>query len=432
MFWLYHLNLAMNSFAEHMHLSFTPSFADFTQVLRHTPTLMNTQLWSMYYSEELLFNTESKVYWHLPDLKPLPPPAVIPAPQSTESRAPGEYDDSERLIRFAFAVVKKYLVSDTTRRGAIVRYALSALQSTTQRLRANHKSIPQYSETQAYFWIQLVHSAFVSINDIYFDKSDKAPITIRKLSYTGFQMLFELSPTAWKKHYSPKLWNSIEARVHFVNPDVAPLPNVIRPESAGLTHLYLANACERRLLNVTPELPSAEELAFYSTLVISSDETRDVLGSKRHTRLLQYLYTAFTSSLKLSKTSDQTFKHHYSKLVDDLGNDEMNSRTETGFWSLMVLKAASLVNEEDSSKSIASFEHFIRSYQHLAYEDLPFCYFSEELWNGEEAKKTFVQPDRRKLDLSVIQDSSSHVEEVEECSESAVETKDESKDWIVI
>ena len=451
MFWLYHLNLAINRYTEDMRLSLVPSFAEFEQVLRHSPNLVYAKLWNAYYTEELLFSTESKVYWRLPDLKPLPPP-VASTSRSTENPAIELVDDSERLIRYAFAVVKKYLVSDTARRGAIIRHALSALQSTTQRLRVKHISIPPYSETQAYFWIQLVHAAFVSTDAIYFDKSDKSPMTTRQLSYTGFLMLFDISPTAWKKYYSQTLWKSIEARVQFVNPDVASLPNVIQPESAGLTHLYLANAWERRLLNVTPELPSAEELAFYSSLVINSserrdilfiqehtrlghdlftadsDEHRDVLGMRPHALLLHYLYTAFISSRKLSKASGQTLEQHYCKFVDHIVHDGINSRTGASFWSLMVLNSASAVNEEDSFDSVTGFENLIRSNQHLAYEDLPLLYYSKKLWKSEEAKKTLVQPDRRKLDFSFME----RWHDVKETSKKATETSDESKDWVMV
>lgn len=130
-----------------------------------------------------------------------------------------------------------------------------------------------YSETRAYFWIRIVRAAFAFVDAVYFDGSDESPIETKQLSYTRFQILFHIEPTAWKRHYTEQRWNSIAARVSFINPDLALIPNVIRPESAGLIHLYLAREWEKRLVNTSPELPSDEELAFYSELAMSSSKT---------------------------------------------------------------------------------------------------------------------------------------------------------------
>jgi ubiquitin carboxyl-terminal hydrolase L3 len=400
MFWMYHLNLAINSYMAEKRLCNLPTFADFETILLQCPENIHAWLWSFYYSEELIFSAESKEYWRLPDLKPLPPPVATSPPRATETSPTLPPDDPERLIRFAFAVVKAYLNKpyhppNIAPRGPIVAKALPALQSTIQRRRANpnHKHLAPYSETQAYFWIQIVHSAFASIDAIYFDRSDKSPIETKQLSYTGFQMLFQIEPTAWKRHYTEQRWNSIAARVSFINPDLASLPNVIRPESAGLTHLYLAREWERRLVNTSPELPSDEELAFYSELAMSS--------STGHAQLLRSLYEAFVESERATGYTGENLAAHYHGLIDRLIEDSVDFRTKVRFWALMVLKAASGTGGESSSTSSGSFDDLLRSNRHLAYEELPLCYFSEELWNSEKAREEFVKPDRRKLDMGV-------------------------------
>lgn len=401
MFWMYHINLAINGHMAEKRLRSLPNFADFEGVLLQCPELIHAWLWSFYYSEELIFSAESKQYWRLPDLKPLPPPVVTSPPRAIEASPSQCAEDAERLIRFAFSVVKVYLnkpdqCPNLPPRGSIISKALPALQSTIQRRRANpnHRHIAPYSETQAYFWIQLIHSAFASIDAIYFDRSDATPIETKQLSYTGFQMLFHIEPTAWKKHYTEKLWNSIAARVSFVSPDLAPLPNAIRPESAGLTHLYLAKEWETRLVNTSPELPSDEELAFYTELVLTS-----VGLIRAHTLLLRSLYDAFVEAERTTTNDHEDLAKHYHQLVDSLVDDGLGFKTHARFWALMVLKAASAAEEEKASTSDGSFEDLIRSNRHLSYEELPFCYYSEELWNSEKAREEFVMPDRRKLDM---------------------------------
>jgi len=415
MFWMHCLDLAINSYTRNNHLDLSVNFADFEKVLLSSSSLMNASLWEIYYSKGLMFSEESKEYWRLPDLKPLPVLAALPTPWKRRASIGITEANSDRMLRFAFTVVQKHLTSPNTRRGFIIKHALSSLQSTTQRVRASNPTIAPYSETQAYFWIQVVHAAFASIDAIFIENSEQSPISASQLSYTNFQNLYSISPTLWREHYSKKRWTSIEARIAFTTPDLKPLPNFIKPESTGLTHICFNGDMERKLLNVSPELPSAEELAFLSSLI--NEEARTIprpIPSEitSHAHLLLLLYERLV--LLKSKGPNEKVSQGRSTIIDQLSGYHADSATRITFWYEMVMKALSQLQQDEQSFH-DSFDGFLRSNQHLAYENLPFCYYSQELWNSRRAKNTFLTPDRRSLTICEV-----------------VETKDAEKDWVVL
>jgi ubiquitin carboxyl-terminal hydrolase L3 len=415
MFWMHFLDLAINSYTGRNHLDQSVCFADFEKVLLSFPSLMNASLWEIYYSKGLMFSEQSKDYWRLPDLKPLPMLTASPTPQKGKTSIGITEANSDRMLRFAFTVVQKHLTSPNTRRGFIIKHALSSLQSTTQRVRASNPTIAPYSETQAYFWIQVVHAAFASIDAISIENSGKSPISASQLSYTNFQSLYSISPTLWREHYSKKRWASIEARIAFTTPDLKPLPNFIKPKSTGLTHICFNGEMERKPLNISPELPSAEELAFLSSLI--NEEARTIprpIPSEitSHAHLLLLLYER--SVQFKSNGPDEKVSQPRSTIIDQLSGYHADSTTRITFWYEMVMKAVSKV-EEDEPSSHDSFDGFLRSNQHLAYEDLPFCYYSQELWDSRKTTNIFLAPDRRSLTICEV-----------------METKDAEKDWIVV
>jgi len=415
MFWMHFLDLAINSYTRSNHLDQSVRFAEFEKLLLSSPSLMNASLWETYYSRALMFSEESKDYWRLPDLKPLPMLTAPPTPQKRRASIGIIDTDSDRMLRFAFTVVQKHLTSPNSCRGFIIKHALSSLQSTTQRVRASNPTIAPYSETQAYFWIRVVHAAFAFIDAIHIEDSEKSPISASQLSYTNFQNLYSLSPTLWREHFSKKRWTSIEARITFIPPDLKPLPNFMKPKSTGLTHICFNGEVERKLINVSPELPSAEELAFLSSLI--NEEARTIprpIPSEitSHAHLLLLLYEHLVP-LK-SNGPDGKVSQDWSTTIDQLSGHHAHSTTHITFWYEMVMKAVSKVQEDEPS-SHDSFDKFLRSNQHLAYENLPFCYYSQELWDSQKAKNTFLAPDRRTLTICEI-----------------VETKDAERDWIVV
>ena len=193
--------------------------ADLQLVLSTAPWLMNEALVKLYYSDGLLSADLSKNYWRHPDLRDL----AVPGSTTTTRNAVRQIihvgrDDDHRLARFAFAVVK-YCLSHQHRRGFVVKHALSALQTSTVHLRAVCPSIPSYSETQAYFWIQVIHSAS--------SLRDHETSSICHCSFRTFLQRSHIALTEWKKYYSSRVWNSMQACIAFVPPDIKALPSVL-------------------------------------------------------------------------------------------------------------------------------------------------------------------------------------------------------------
>lgn len=104
-----------------------PVANQFRDIVLFPPSLMDRGLWKTYYSKDLLFSPAAREEWHLPDLQPLP---TMPTFQRSTEPKPIPSDDrtlsSDRLIEFAFVVIKK-VITENLRRGAVVKQALSSL-----------------------------------------------------------------------------------------------------------------------------------------------------------------------------------------------------------------------------------------------------------------------------------------------------------------
>jgi ubiquitin carboxyl-terminal hydrolase L3 len=75
---------------------------------------------------------------------------------------PAVQEDPDRLLRYAFRILQYVYKKDLHRIGVTAR-ALLALERSTMRLRKSYPSISPYSETQAYFWLQVVQIALQSL-----------------------------------------------------------------------------------------------------------------------------------------------------------------------------------------------------------------------------------------------------------------------------
>ncbi|KAL4884233.1 P-loop containing nucleoside triphosphate hydrolase protein [Aspergillus karnatakaensis] len=227
-FWLVQLQLAIWNYKLDLELEAFPSWSAFHEVLLHNPSLMNTRLCNLYYTKDRLFSQEAKESWIVPDLQQFP--VLKPSPMQDRTVIQEQEENSDRLLRFAYAITR-HILSSGLRRGAVIQDALASLQATTIRLRAVDSTIPPYSETQTYFWIQIVHSALQSLENqgvlALSEKPCEAP-GATELSFSNFTLFFNITPEAWKEYYSRKVWESVAARMEFVPPDIKPLPNVIR------------------------------------------------------------------------------------------------------------------------------------------------------------------------------------------------------------
>lgn len=389
-FWLYHIQLAAVAYQADRNLKEFPSRADFGEIVLFTPSLMNSGLWKAYYSKDLLFSPEVRDNWHLPDLQRLPS-FKLRAPDSKADVMEME-DDSYRLPRFAFAVVQKTL-SSKLRRGGVVKQALETLQTSTIRLRAFNNTIPPYSETQAYFWIQYIHSLLKSLEINHTSPSSPPTFEVpgTMLTFEAFKTLFDLSGAEWKTYYTPKVWDGIPARMNFVNPDKKSLPNFFASPSRAkmeLARVRMVNAATHRF-TAPPELPPQDELEFAAAVLIDEANLEGNLSIASHASLLQHLYRRLSTSSPPKQGGNQ---HPPSVAVETaLELAETLGTTQSMFWVQQTQIAMA------NAAGTLSFEDFVSKNSHLAYEDLPLLHYSPELWGSTEAKEMFVPPDRRPL-----------------------------------
>jgi ubiquitin carboxyl-terminal hydrolase L3 len=384
-FWLYNLQLAVLNYKSDKHLEKLPTREMFDDVLLHSPYLMHGGLWKDWYTKDLMMSPEAKQYWRLPDLQALPDFAERTTTHKRHVRRRSQ-EEPFRLIRFAFAVVQKYM-SSNVRRGWLVKQSLAALQTTTMRIRAQNPDMRPYSETQAYFWIQIVHAALSSSGDTP-TQTVPANLAVERMSFSSFRVLFDMDPSLWRKYYTPTRWDSIEARVSFVLPDLQPLPNIIFLPSSEKLMLAAEKQVESGI-GMAAEIPSMEELAMNANIVLNeasglSEERKGSPRTSTHAHLLWDLFDRLVP--KDGETTPAS--RATAAMMEISGTDVL---TLKAFWVQQVLTALSRADAN------LDFESFVRSNLHLVYQDLPLCYFSHECLQSLDAKERIVPPDRRKL-----------------------------------
>ncbi|KAJ5747505.1 uncharacterized protein N7511_009201 [Penicillium nucicola] len=399
-FWLVQLQQAIVKYKVHTNEGQFPSWDDFQHVLLDTPALMNTSLWTQYYTKGHMFSTSARQSWVLPDRQPLP---GLSSP--TQGSLSMQSNDPDRLLRYAFEVVQ-HTLKTASRRGHIVKEALDSVQATTIRLRRTNSSIPPYSETQVYFWIQVVHAAIQSFEAATEDSPNEnsiLDIPASRLSSASFSALFNTNSSLWRQYYSEKIWNGIAARMEFVLPDLKPLPSVINPSSRSHEQSALFKQMESALLRHGPELPTVEYLSLRATWIIrGADElaASSVADSPRissHSHLLLYLYRKL-----LLESQGKTLRDIALDQVEGISGPSVNSITHKTFWVQVFLTAISRVGcwqetSQDQSPKVVTFEALVRRNLQLVFEDLPGLYYTREIWSSHEASEVMIAPDRRNM-----------------------------------
>ncbi|PGH12742.1 hypothetical protein AJ79_04103 [Helicocarpus griseus UAMH5409] len=466
-FWLHQIYHAMLSFRERTG-SF-PGREKFNDFLLEYPDLMYGRSWDTYYSKDALFSPEAKSGWKLPDLQPLPQfisrrRAAVSQEAAqmkndktntnTQKQSPTENQTSEILKRFAFATLKS-MKQINRRRAAVINESLPIIQSHIMRLRAGSLSsssssssspnsltttISPYSETQAYFYIQLLHAAISSL-------PAKCSLDITTLTFENFRTLFPdlvVTDDAWKQYYSEELWNSIEARRRTLLPDIKPLPNVLQAPSSRGGHGR--PSVEEMLLEVRWAVKEVGETDFTSgdkevskthAILIyrifnglldaenchgdngdSRDYDDDDDDRRRRTRIASLSAAAWDAVSFLHRQQRANHQHehcdHQAKVPQKF--------TAAVFWSRMVLQAfivetstsSSAFNselarlsrssqgschqqEDEKTPRLRLFELFLSTHSELCWEGLWREYYSDEVWWSEDAGGMFVAADRRGL-----------------------------------
>lgn len=368
-------------------------------------------------------HSRGKGDWRLPELQALPYFTQTMPTKPHHVRRPSQ-EEPYRVMRFAFVVVQKYMSSDI-RRGWLIKQALASLQTTTMRLRARNPSIPPYSETQAYFWIQIIHAALASVYSANSTSKIPLPVTIDRLSFESFRILFDMQRTIWRSYYSVKTWDSMEARIAFVTPDVKPLPNVINHSVQGDIGEAFNRQLDNTKLGMAAELPSMEDLALRAALVVETARTINEPTLPRHGWKVK-LTCCFicTTPWLQNRTPVLTANHRRCQLrvaplplcsvSQDLSFQLSRTKLSGPSKSSVSASGLSTSSHTDQPVPVPSFEAFINTNLYLAYENLALCYYSQELLGLLEAQETFVPPDRRKMRGFMAVEETSNQNEVDE------------------
>lgn len=273
-FWLYQVKYALGCLGKSKAYKDEPNAPPFPVLLSHAPELLNEKLAEDYYSKGVLKSDEANGYWMLPNLKPLPENPTTPKPISFAGFGNKTKPDPsdfylERYLRLALVVVQRYLRPDETRRRSwFIQLAFDSIQRQTMQQRSDNPAVPLHSETHAYFYVQLVHAALSQLQTA--GKTDM----LQSMTYLSFQQLFAIKPSIWKKHYSPKVWDSLQSRGRFNPPDLKPLPTTIPPtsviESNSIRQASLLTDPNEpfRKLGLIPELPSFDIMYFNHSIFL--------------------------------------------------------------------------------------------------------------------------------------------------------------------
>ncbi|KAF7592418.1 hypothetical protein BBP40_000266 [Aspergillus hancockii] len=390
-FWLHLIYLSMLSFRERN--GSLPQPDRFKEFLEQNPGLMQGRSWDEYYTTDALFSLEAKEAWILPDLKPLPQYlSQMKTSETPENDIQIPKGNAETYQRFAYGVVKA-LKSTKRRRAAIINETLPIIQSYIIHLRAQSPgALEPYSETQAYFWIQMLHAAIESV-----------PSTI-SLDITS------LNPSS----------GAVSKRgCKTILPKRKSLPNILASPTKGQLDKTVASRLDEKYStqgsqSAVDSRPSPEELFLrvqWAVKGAAADESDSVYNgsSDSHAVLIRRMFNRLitTEPRQMGETS-----------VPRALWDEMSFLHEGGrftcavFWSRMILGAfgrmdagfheqvAQLQVEEKRASAEAQtrlFYQFLAASSELCWEGLWKVYYSDEVWKSKDAGVVYVLPDKRNI-----------------------------------
>ncbi|KAF3940675.1 hypothetical protein ABW19_dt0210437 [Dactylella cylindrospora] len=449
-FWIYQVYVAMQKFEEKSSTQ-TPNEEEFFALLEHYPYLMHGGLWKEYYIKDDLFSPKAKNDLTVPDIQTLPP--MLGA--ELEATAAGydakrleEDQTSRRLKRWAYATLQTVKATGG-RRGGIVKRALTQLQTDTIRQRAKDSKVEPYSETQAYFWIQIVHAGMEGV----LRKSPSFDFT--NVSYETFEILYPdaIGPNdLWKQYYQESDWKGMSARVNFIPPKKGKaIPNFV--QIPDIEQDWKSAVSEVRVPTLEELKQRADWISNYPTKQTKDAETTEVQRSVATTSTLEdeddeddewvdiLEVTKKTAEVKIAKpepkpqpipTGPQTWREHAELLheifeqlpkekskikhnnLSQIGykivNSDTSNRTRNTFWARMIIEAytdtygylESSEGGEDAEGSEAeniscTLQDFLSKNLELAWEDLWMVYYNELSWKSISAYEKILGSDRKKF-----------------------------------
>jgi hypothetical protein len=221
--------------------------------------ILGPDVWMKHYTERLMLDPKTALHWRLPDIRRISAPATARycIPQVFHFRD----DDNDRVLRFAFATVKSYMGIAGPSRRWIVEQALAVLQTAIIRTRSTDSTITPFSETQAYFWIEYMHTILNRLPYFVPKMDSRIPRlpSVQDLEFDDLLGVGLAHPSLWRGYYSFKTWYSMEARVNRVQPDLKALVFHFDLPSLFLLDSHVTD-------HVRPELPSEEELTLFKVI----------------------------------------------------------------------------------------------------------------------------------------------------------------------
>ncbi|KAK6524665.1 ubiquitinyl hydrolase 1 [Arthrobotrys megalospora] len=449
-FWVYQVYLAMHKFQEPPRGSRLANWPDrFFALLEQNPDLMNGRLWQDYYSKNYLFSPKAKDYLVTPDVQHLPSvDNCQPKAQATgyDYKKLENDQTSRRLKRWAYATLQTVKATNA-RRGLIVKKALSELQQDTIRQRARNPTLEPYSETQAYFWVQIVHAGMESV------LRKNPTFDFARVSYETIEILYPDAFGAddiWKEYYAESDWKGVAARVNFIPPKRGKVIPNFSPT------LVLEQDWKLAVSDV--QVPTIEELVqranYISSYEVKKDEPTtepkplDPKSMDVHTGHFRDEdddddwvdirdITGKTAEVKISEpekppvesTGPQAWKDHaelirrvFDKLpifqfqinhsyISRTAYEEVNKSqyqlTKKTFWVRMIVEAyidtygpppGSVGPTPETDKHIkVDLQEFLSKNLELCWEDLWMVYYNELTWRSSTAKQMILGCDRKQL-----------------------------------
>ncbi|KAJ3041848.1 ubiquitinyl hydrolase 1 [Rhizophlyctis rosea] len=439
--WCHAVHSAITSFEQQ--LNRIPTDTEFPDFLLHNPHLMWSGLWQKHYTKDHILNKNAADHFVLPDKQPLESyvvlqdtskivqtmgagagpiskgriaaDAVVSEGVSDEEfwkhfegggfDAFGHYD----IVRAAYLTVKRARTSGE-RRGLAVKRSMELLQALLVRARAKSgetdPSILVFSETQFYFWVQMV-DATIADQDV----------GVLHLTFRSFTSLFPeiLQHDLWKRYYSAKVWESVGARVQFAVPDLKPLPTKVERRDSKVVQEAVerdrrptVEVLKERAGKVVAELEAYDDVEFLKPL------ENGTLPRFTHGAFLKFIWLHIRRvkdagerrSLGTTRILDgiDAYFANWTPVEDgDDGADDVwrahKGLTYATFWIQMVTGA--LVGAKRVA-SLKQFGDFLDGAPELVWEPLWTLYYSAEVMESLEGRALFIPPDVRKLPSYVV------------------------------
>ncbi|KAF3908026.1 hypothetical protein ABW21_db0201633 [Orbilia brochopaga] len=457
-FWVNEVYVAMHKMQERIRDGNRPE--RFFEFIEKNPRLMYGGLWKDHYTKDYLFSPNAKDNLVMPDLKPLSSFESKPLDTSTgyDAKKSAEDQTARRLKRWAYATLQSVKATNS-RRGLAVKKALSELQTDTIRQRLKNPALEPYSETQAYFWIQIVHAGMEGI------LRKNPTIDFMRVSYETINTLYPIAfgrDDLWKHYYPEADWKGLPARMNFrppkngqIIPNYTPnlaldqdwriaVSEVRIPTVEELVQRasWISNYEPKRTQDVKDaETPAPDTLGVTIVAFDDDGDDDDWVDLKETTEKVAEVNISTTETQPKSSgpTSAATdgpkswqghaelihkvfnslpqeqskINHSYiSKLAYAQVNNNRSRLTSMTFWVRMIVEAyvatygpsptdpqsqTSSDTATEKDKLNITLRDFLTRNMELCWEDLWMVYYTELSWNSGTANETILGPDRKQL-----------------------------------